>query len=214
MKYPKTTINVLMKNAIRFASLVLISALALSACGKGAGTATNTQTTDSPSVSAASASPSPSESASPVASAPAGGKTYQEKSGLFEIAFPEGYTYEETGSGIAFVSADQGFGGSVDFGSAQGNKLSNEQLEKALKDEYDKRLKELKWQDTKPQPDGSIRVDWTGKDPQGNALDSVSFVEQRGDTIYILNLFGVNKSYQTYNSDAEKIVGSYHIKKQ
>ncbi|HEY9643653.1 MAG TPA: hypothetical protein V6C57_24400 [Coleofasciculaceae cyanobacterium] len=202
-----------MKNAIRFASLVLISALALSACGKGTSTANNSPTA-SPSSAAASASPSPSASPSALASAPAGGKTYQEKSGLFEIAFPAGYTYEETGSGIAFVSGDQGFGGSVDFGSAQGNKLNNEQLEKALKDEYEKRLKDLKWQDTKPQPDGSIRVDWTGKDPQGNSLDSVSFVEQRGDTIYILNLFGVNKSYQTYNSDAEKIVGSYHIKKQ
>jgi len=43
-------------------------------------------------------------------------------------------------------------------------------------------------------------------------LDAVSFVEQRGDTIYILNLFGVNKSYQDYNSDAEKIVGSYRVK--
>jgi hypothetical protein len=205
-----------MKNATRFASLVLISALALSACGKSTSTASNPQATDNPSVAAASASPSPSMSASPsaLASAPAGGKTYQEKSGLFEIGFPEGYTYEETGSGIAFVSGDQGFGGSVDFGSAQGNKLSNEQLEKALKDEYEKRLKELKWQETKPQPDGSIRVDWTGKDPQGNALDSVSFVEQRGNNIYILNLFGVNKSYQTYNADAEKIVGSYHIKKE
>jgi hypothetical protein len=203
-----------MKNAVRFASLILLSALALSACGKGTGTANNTQTTASPSLAAVPASPSASVAPSALASAPAGGKTYQEKGGLFEISFPEGYTYEETGSGIAFVSSDQGFGGSVDFGSAQGKKLSNEQLERALKDEYEKRLKDLKWQDTKPQPDGSIRVDWTGKDPQGNPLDSVSFVEQRGDNIYILNLFGIKKSYQTYNSDAEKIVGSYHIKKQ
>ncbi|NJR65254.1 MAG: hypothetical protein HC772_07930 [Leptolyngbyaceae cyanobacterium CRU_2_3] len=186
--------DALMKNAIRFASLVLISALALSACGKGTSTDSATQTTNQPApgVSASSASPSSlveSASPSPAASI-AGEKTYKEKNGLFEIGFPEGYTYEETGSGIAFVSGDQGFGGSIDFGSAQGNKLNNDQLEKALKDEYEKRLKDLKWQDTKPQPDGSIRVDWTGKDPQGNNLDSVSFVEQRGDNIYILNLFG------------------------
>lgn len=208
-----------MKYALRLASLVLISALAISACGKGASTANNSPTTTKPSLdaSASPASPAPSASTesspSPSAST-AGAQTYREKSGLFEISFPEGYTYEETGSGIAFVSKDQGFGGSVDFGSAQGGKLSNEQLEKALKDEYEKRLKELSWQDTKPQPDGSVRVDWTGKDPQGNALDAVSFVEQRGDTIFILNLFGVNKPYQDYNSDAEKIVGAYRVKQQ
>jgi hypothetical protein len=206
-----------MKYALRFASLVLISALALSACNKGASTANNTQTTTKPSldVSAQPASPetSPSTAASPSESE-ASSQTYREKSGLFEISFPEGYTYEETGSGIAFVSQDQGFGGSVDFGSAEGNKLTNEQLEKALKDEYENRLNEISWQDTKPQPDGSVRVDWTGKDPQGNALDAVSFVEQRGDTIFILNLFGVNKPYQDYNSDAEKIVGAYRVKQE
>lgn len=201
-----------MKNALRVASLILMSALALSACGKGTSTATSTQTTDKPALDSTVPSESSAASPSPAATTTTGDKTYQEKNGLFQLSFPEGYTYEETGSGIAFVSGDQGFGGSVDFGSAQGNKLNNEQLEKALKDEYEKRLKELQWQETKPQPDGSIRVDWTGKDPQGNVLDSVSFVEQRGDTIYILNLFGVNKAYQEYNSDAEKIVGSYKVK--
>lgn len=200
-----------MKYALRFSFLLLISALTLSACNKGASTTETAQTTDNPSIGASAPTlpeASPSVSPSPTAAA---GKTYKEKAGLFEISFPEGYTYEETSSGIAFISKDLGFGGSVDFG-APGSKLSSEQLERALKDEYEKRLKELKWEDTKPQPDGSIRIDWTGKDPQGNALDAVSFVEQRGDNVFILNLFSVNKAYQDYNSDAEKIVGSYEVK--
>ncbi|MBD3880695.1 hypothetical protein IFO70_02890 [Phormidium tenue FACHB-886] len=204
-----------MKYALRFASLLLISAVALSACGKGSSTATNPQTNKPALDAAASPSPSASPEVAPSASpsaTTASGQSYQEKSGLFEIAFPEGYTYEETGSGIAFVSKDQGFGGSVDFGSSQGAELSNEQLEQALKKEYENRLKDIKWQETKPQPDGSVRVDWVGKDPSGNQLDAVSFVEQRGDNIFILNLFGVNKSYQDYNSDAEQIVSTYKVK--
>jgi hypothetical protein len=205
-----------MKYALRFASLIMLAVLSLSACGKGTSNATSAPVGQpsleaaSPIVPSSSASVTPSPS---VTASTTDGQVYKEKGDLFEITFPKGYTYQETGSGLAFVSGDQGFGGSIDFGAAQGNKLTGEQLEKALKDEYEKRLKELKWQETKLQPDGSIRVDWTGKDPQGNALDAVSFVEQRGDTIYILNLFGVNKSYQDYNSDAEKIVGSYRVKK-
>ena len=100
----------------------------------------------------------------------------------------------------------------MDFASSQGTKLSNDQLAQALKKEYENRLKNVKWQDTKPQPDGSIRVDWVGKDSSGNQLDAVSFVEQHGDNVFILNLFGLNKSYRDYNSDAEKIVGTYHMK--
>ena len=209
-----------MKYVLRFASVLLVSALALSACAKGSNTATTTKpaldAAAASSAAASAASPEASPSASPSASSStaATGQSYREKSGLFEIAFPEGYTYQETGSGIAFVSKDQGFGGSVDFASSQGTKLSNDQLAQALKKEYENRLKNVKWQDTKPQPDGSVRVDWVGKDASGNALDAVSFVEQHGDNVFILNLFGLNKSYQSYNSDAEKIVSTYHMKQQ
>jgi hypothetical protein len=143
--------------------------------------------------------------------APAQGQTYREPSGLFEISLPAGYTYEQTGSGIAFTSTDQKFGGSVDYGSAQGNVIGPSQLEASLKAEYEKRLSDLVWQGSSPQPDGSLRLDWTGRDSQGNILDAVSFVEQRGDTVFILNLFGVNASYQDYNADAEAIVDSYRV---
>jgi hypothetical protein len=205
-----------MKSAFRLASLFLLSALTLSACKQGASTANN-PTADKPNSETAAlpASPSPAvASASPTPTTAAGDQAYKGKNDLFEISFPKGYTYQETSSGVAFVSKDQGFGGSVDFGSAQGNKLTKDQLESALKSEYEHRLKNVKWQQSSMQPDGSIRVDWLGKDPDGNALDAVSFVEQHGDTIFILNLFGVNKSYQTYNTDAESIVKSYRVKQQ
>lgn len=148
----------------------------------------------------------PAQSIRPSASAPL---TYREPGGLFEISFPQGYSYEQTGSGIAFVSADQRFGGSVDFGAAQGAVLDLDQLERLLKREYEQRLTQLVWQGSSAQPDGSLRVDWTGCDPQGNQLDAVSFVEQRGDTIFILNLFGINAPYN--DRDAEFIVQSYRV---
>jgi hypothetical protein len=53
-----------------------------------------------------------------------------------------------------------------------------------------------------------------GRDTDGNDLDAISFVEQRGDTIFILNLYGINKAYADYNSDAETIVGSYRVRQQ
>ncbi|WP_088891955.1 hypothetical protein [Leptolyngbya ohadii] len=137
---------------------------------------------------------------------------YREKTGKFEVAFPKGFVYQDTGSGVAFASADQGFAGAVDFGSAQGQKLTTGQLEAALKAEYQNRLKEVSWTRSTLQPDGSLRIDWTGKDEQGSTLDAVSFVEQRGDTLFILNLYGVNQPYQKYEKDAGAIVKSYRIK--
>jgi len=102
----------------------------------------------------------------------------------------------------------------ADYGSAQGSDLTTKQLEDALKQEYESRLDQVSWQDTQIQPDGSVRVDWIGRDKEGRDLDAISFIEQRGDTIFILNLFGVDKSYNDYNSDAEAIVGSYRVKQQ
>lgn len=138
-------------------------------------------------------------------------QTYRHKDSLFEISFPKGYSFKTTSSGVAFVSADQNFAGAVDYGSAEGKRLSNQQLEASLKAEFVNRLKEVSWQTAKVQPDGSLRLDWTGKDKSGKALDAVSLVEQRGNYIYVLNLFGIDKPYQNYNSDAETIVNSYQI---
>lgn len=159
--------------------------------------------------------PSPSPTVAPsVSPTPQQSQQYREKSGLFQIAFPKGYTHKTTGSGVAFVSADQGFAGAIDFGSAEGKQLSTQQLEASLKAEFTNRLKEVKWQTAQVQPDGSLRLDWTGKDKTDNALDAVSIVEQRGNTIFVLNLFGVNKPYQNYNADAEALVNSYKVPPQ
>ncbi|NJO80102.1 MAG: hypothetical protein HC827_17355 [Cyanobacteria bacterium RM1_2_2] len=163
-----------------------------------------------PAVSPTPVLPSPSPTVTPSAS-PTSQQVYREKSGLFQIAFPKGYTHKTTGSGVAFVSADQGFAGAIDFGSADGKQLTTQQLEASLKAEFTNRLQEVKWQTAQVQPDGSLRLDWTGKDKTGNNLDAVSIVEQRGNTIFVLNLFGVNKPYQNYNTDAEAIVNSYQI---
>jgi hypothetical protein len=208
--------------------LCLSTALALTGCG---GSDTQTANNAAPSQAAsptgptaasvpaapapvAPATPAPAAS-SPAASAPSeatGGQTYRDTNGLFEVSLPQGYSYEETGSGITFASGDGGFGGSVDFGSAQGKTLTTQQLEEALKQEYENRLDDVSWQDSQLQPDGSVRVDWVGRDTGGNDLDAISFVEQRGDTIFILNLFGINKPYNDYNSDAQAIVGSYRVR--
>ena len=202
----------------RIASCLLLAAT-LAACGQN-------QTKDIPGKPSAppqvSVSPFPSISPNPTTaapsspppspSAPAQAQTYRDKNGLFEITLPQGYVYQDTGSGIAFVSGDQGFAGAVDYGAAQASQLTPQQLESALKTEYENRLSQVSWQKTELQSDGSVRVDWTGKDKQGNTLDSVSFAEQRGDTIFILNLFGVNKPYQNYQRDAEAIVNSYKVK--
>ncbi len=166
---------------------------------------------DSAPADSAPADSAPAQPTEPQAAAPTDGVTYSEPSGLFEISFPEGYDYQETGSGIVFISSDQQFGGSIDFGSAQGNQLDNSQLETALKEEYENRLTEVQWQGTESQPDGSVRIDWIGTDPQGNRLDSVSFVEQHGDNIFILNLHGINTQYANYNTEAQAIVNTYQV---
>jgi hypothetical protein len=218
-----------MKYSPLFSALLIVSAVVVSACGSLSNNSSNEAQSPSPaspladspevvvvspdgsSSSETSESDSPSPAEAPAAS---GATNYQEPNDLFQISFPEGYTHQETGSGIAFVSADKGFGGSVDFGSAQGEQLNTTALEEALKEEYQNRLEDVAWQGSQIQPDGSIRVDWVGRDTDGNDLDAISFVEQRGDTIFILNLYGINKAYADYNADAETIVGSYRVRQQ
>lgn len=216
-----------MKYLLRSTAALLTAALALSGCGGGdtqVATPSPSPAT-SPSVPSPAASPpiplpnppsptaTPTPSPSPTPSPTAEGKqVYREPSGAFEIALPQGYTYQRTPSGITFTSAQRQFGGSVDFGSAQGKQLSTQQLEAALKQEYENRLDDVSWQNSQIQPDGSIRLDWVGRDTGGNDLDAVSFVEQRGDTIYILNLFGINKPYNEFNADAEAIVSGYRVR--
>jgi hypothetical protein len=171
------------------------------------------QLPEAPSAPSPAASPSPVAipTPTPTASPDPKQQVYREKSGLFAISLPKGYTHKATASGVAFVSSDQGFAGAVDYGSAEGKQLNTQQLEASLKAAFTERLKQVNWQTSQVQPDGSLRLDWTGKDKNGDALDAVSIVEQRGNYIFVLNLFGINKPYQNYNSDAETIVNSYQI---
>ncbi|NEQ26585.1 MAG: hypothetical protein F6K28_47665, partial [Microcoleus sp. SIO2G3] len=112
-----------MKNRFHLAFLVL-TAMSLAACGRtniannpfapspSASAPANPTTAASPSPSAPIAIPSkeasPSTAPSPQASAPANGngQTYKQPQGLFEVSFPQGYTYQETNSGITFASGD------------------------------------------------------------------------------------------------------------
>jgi len=204
-----------MNYIVRLLPLLLLSSLVLAACGKSS-LVSSEQGSPVAVVPSASPSPSAEASASPSPTVPELKQTYQEAEGAFQISFPEEYLYEQTPTGVIFHSKDQAFRGEVVFGSAQGEKYSNQQLEAFLKEAYKENLKltEVNWQQTEAQPDGSLRIDWLGKDPQGNVLDAESFIEQRGDTIYILTLSGINKAYQDYFTDAQAIVGSYQIRKQ
>jgi hypothetical protein len=201
-----------MNHAVRLISLLLLSTLMLVACGK-----TNLTNTIQPpaAVPSPSVAPTPTveTSASPQQT-PELTQTYEEPQGSFAISFPEGYQYEQSEKGVIFRSADEAFRGEVVFGSAQGGKYTSDQLEAFLKEAYRTNLKltEVEWQKTEAQPDGSLRIDWVGKDPQGNVLDAESFIEQRGDTIYILTLSGINKPYLDYLTDAQAIVSSYRVR--
>lgn len=203
-----------MNYLVRFIPFLLLAAFSLAACGKSEVSSNPA----SPEATPVASSPSPSAEA--VASATPGvsalKQTYQEAEGAFQISFPEGYLYEKTETGVIFHSKDEAFRGEVVFGSAQGGKYSSEQLETFLKEAYKTNLKltDVNWQQTEKQSDGSLRIDWVGKDPQGNTLDAESFIEQRGDTIYILTLSGINKSYKDYLADAQAIVGSYQVRQQ
>jgi hypothetical protein len=137
--------------------------------------------------------------------------TYQEPNGLFEISLPAGYSYMETGSGIILMSEDQQFGGTVDFSSAQGRSFTSSELETRLKRAYARRFSQIAWQDTVAQSDGSLRISWVGVDPAGNRLESASFIEQRGDYVFILNLFSINAPYSDYVDEAQAIANTYRV---
>ena len=141
------------------------------------------------------------------------GETYQEPDGAFEIALPPGYQTEETGSGIKFISADGGFKGIVDFAAIEED-LGVDRLEGALRQYLEETLTEVEWQNSRLEPDGSVRVDWVGKSPQGEQLDAVSYIEQRGNTLYTLSLYGVNKAFDDYSEDVAIVLKGYKLKSE
>ncbi|WP_416674735.1 hypothetical protein [Egbenema bharatensis] len=203
----------MMKPVLRLIFLLVASTLTLSACARSE----ETTSAEIPAPIAASPRFPTAINALPENQTPSTlNATYRQPNGAFEISFPEGYQYQPTESGLIFYSEDEAFRGEVVFGSAQGETYTNEQLEEFLKQAYraNLNLTEVDWQQTAVQPDGSVRIDWVGKDPGENVLDAESFIEQRGDTIYILTLSGINASYTDYLEDAQAIVNSYRVQQE
>jgi hypothetical protein len=106
------------------------------------------------------------------------------------------------------VSDDGGFGGEVVF-FKEDKPLDAEDLENALKKIYDELLDGAAWQLAEIQPDGSVRLDWRGTTPEGKELDAVSYIEQRNDTVFILNVYGIDRPYDAFLDDSQTIIGSY-----
>jgi hypothetical protein len=200
----------MMKLLLRLIFLLVASTLTLSACARSE----ETTSAEIPSPIASSPRfPAAINALPDNLTASTLNATYSQPDGAFEISFPEGYQYQPTESGLIFYSDDEAFRGEVVFGAAQGESYSNEQLEAFLKQAYrtNLNLTEVDWQQTAVQPDGSVRIDWVGKDPGENVLDAESFIEQRNDTIYILTLSGINAPYTNYLEDAQAIVNSYRV---
>ncbi|MBE9180897.1 protein kinase [Oculatella sp. LEGE 06141] len=148
----------------------------------------------SPSPDTGSANPSPASAPEPIRP--------------FELSLPAGYVYQQTGNSLAFTSSDGGFGGLVDVRSAS-EQLTSLQLEQQLKGDYESRFQEITWQHTSRKDDGRIGITWVGKDNSGNSLVATSYVEQHGNNVFMLSLFGINRAYGDYIGDAEAILNSY-----
>ena len=163
---------------------------------------------NTPSPTAATSSATTAPTAKPTL--PPGAKAYRDPKGTFAIAFPKGYEYKETGSGIRFFSADKGLKGFVDFTKTD-KVLNLEELEGALREYLDRTLKNVKWQNSTIESEDRLRVDWTGESQEGEKLDAVSYIQTSSNTIYIMSLYGVNQPFDKYRQDAEAIVGSYKV---
>jgi hypothetical protein len=134
--------------------------------------------------------------------------TYRPRNKEFEVTLPEKYDIQPQRDGVAFVSDDGGFGGEVVFFKEE-KPLDAEDLENALKKIYDELLDGASWQLSEIQPDGSVRLDWRGTTPEGKELDAVSYIEQRNDTVFILNVYGIDRPYDAFLDDSQTIIGSY-----
>ena len=153
----------------------MVCPFTLVACNSG-GKSVQPSTTDSTSTSTPENKPLATDKTTDPESRPSPkpiGKTYKDPSGAFEISFPKGYQYEETGSGIKFVASDDGFEGFVDFAETE-ETLNADKLEGALRQYLEGVLKEVEWQNSNLEADGKIRVDWIGKSADGEGLDAIA----------------------------------------
>jgi hypothetical protein len=133
---------------------------------------------------------------------------YRPRKREFEIMLPEKYDIQPQRDGVAFISDDGSFGGEVVF-FEEDKPLDADDLENALKKIYNDLLEGASWQLSEIQPDGSVRLDWRGTTPEGQELDAVSYIEQRNDTVFILNVYGIDRPYDAFLDDSQTIIGSY-----
>ncbi|MFO8040848.1 MAG: hypothetical protein R6U67_15540 [Sodalinema sp.] len=143
-------------------------------------------------------------------SIPGDGKTYRHPEGIFEISFPKHYAHQPQANGVSFLSANGEFGGEVTYFETQ-ETLTIDDLEELYRQRTQTAIREMAWQRSELQPDGSVRLDWRGKNASGQDLDAIGYIEQHGDRVYVLNLYGINESYDIYVEDSRLIVGSYQV---
>ena len=137
---------------------------------------------------------------------------YRHPNGLFEISLPNGYEYTEKENGIVFNSPDEGFIGNIILFEVD-HRLTRRKQEELLKQTYEQILDGVSWQESNLLPDGSLRVDWLGRDNDGNDLDGVSYTEQHNNTIFILNFYGFNKPLNDYTVEARSILKNYRVRR-
>ncbi|MCC5899021.1 MAG: hypothetical protein EA395_00175 [Phormidium sp. GEM2.Bin31] len=141
---------------------------------------------------------------------PVEGTVYRHPEGLFEISFPPNYAWQPQPNGLSFLSANGKFGGEVIYFEVE-DTLTTEALEELYRQRAQEVFREIAWQRSELQPDGSVRLDWRGKNAGGQDLDAIGYIEQHGNRVYILNVYAINESYDIYLEDSRLIVGSYQV---
>lgn len=140
-------------------------------------------------------------------------QVYQDDSGMFALALPEGYVYEKTEQGLSFTSDDGGFAGEIVYQTTNTPSSKLFDLEQRLKDIIEPKFEDIDWQRSgQRQPDGSVRLAWQARNEAGQEVDALSFIETHGENTFALMLYSVDKVYNDYSDDARIIVGTYVVR--
>lgn len=206
-----------------FRSVVLaiaVCAVGLAGCNNdtldnltGNGNAGENSTASQPASESSAASGSENSGETESSDANFEGNTYRAPQDAFEISFPDNYAKQPQEQGLTFVSSNGEFGGEVTYFQVDRDYTTKE-LEDLYKERYNEILDEVAWQISELQPDGSVRIDWRGRNAAGEDLDAIGYIEQHGDRVYILNLYGINEAYDIYLEDSQTIVGSYQVNRE
>ncbi|MGC9503010.1 hypothetical protein [Baaleninema sp.] len=207
-----------MQDFLRLSLSIAACACLLTACSGGDGetdASANGESEALPELSATASatptpSPSPAASSQEAQATESDGNLYRDPNGAFSISFPDDYAKQPRVNGLEFLSSDGNFGGEVLY-LEESQQLTDEELEELFIDRYKATYNNFGWLNTELQPDKSVRVDWRGQNAQGQDVDAVSYIEQHRSRIYILNLYGIDESYDRYLDDANVIVGSYNV---